>query len=236
MKKDCLWIRWVHSYYIKNQVVDSMPIPKNAAWVVRKIFGLRSLITELQHMQGDLTSRLTQMQTLGVRFSIKKLYQLLSPQFQRVPWKSLIMQSHLHPRFKFNLWLAAHGRLPTVDRLQKIEIQVPQTCVFCGLADELFEHLFFDCPYAKGIWSRLLSWHGHPRQITTWQAEVQWVNICAKRKTGHWAIVSCVFGMMVYLIWRDRNKLRFQGGSSSPDRLCKEIAVHIHTRSSLFPN
>ncbi|XP_019261929.1 PREDICTED: uncharacterized protein LOC109239792 [Nicotiana attenuata] len=80
-------------------IVDSVSIPKNAAWFVRKILGLRSLITELQNVQADLPSRLAQLLTPGGSFSIKKL-------------------------FKFNLWLVANGRLPTVDRLQKIGIQV----------------------------------------------------------------------------------------------------------------
>lgn len=125
MKNYCLWIRWVHSYYMKNQIVDFVSILKNAAWFVRKLLGFRSLNIELQNVQADLTSRLAQLQTPGGSFSIKKLYQLLHPQFQRVPQKSLILSPQLHLRFKFNLWLVAHGRLPTVDRLQKIGIQVP---------------------------------------------------------------------------------------------------------------
>ncbi|XP_019244265.1 PREDICTED: uncharacterized protein LOC109224132 [Nicotiana attenuata] len=159
-KKDCLWIRWIHSYYIKNQIIDTMSIPKNAAWVVRKIIELRKLILELPTMQGDLHSRLITLQSTDRRFSIKKLYKLQTPQVQKVYWKCVILQPHIYPRHKFNLWLAIQGRLPTVERLQKMGIQVPSTCVFCVLADEHFEHLFFDCTYTKTIWQRLLNWLG----------------------------------------------------------------------------
>lgn len=28
-KKDCLWIEWVHSFYIKRGSLESFPLPKN---------------------------------------------------------------------------------------------------------------------------------------------------------------------------------------------------------------
>lgn len=36
-KLDKLWIRWIHSYYIKYQHINTMPIPQQASWLVRKI-------------------------------------------------------------------------------------------------------------------------------------------------------------------------------------------------------
>ncbi|XP_019257891.1 PREDICTED: uncharacterized protein LOC109236129 [Nicotiana attenuata] len=36
-KKDKLWIKWIHSYYIKDQVFATMRAPKQASWMVRKI-------------------------------------------------------------------------------------------------------------------------------------------------------------------------------------------------------
>lgn len=109
---------------------------------------------------------------------------MLSPPYQRVPWKSMILQPNLHPRFKFNFCLAAQGRLATVDRLLKFGIQVPQTCVFCGLSDELFVHLFFVFPYVKELWSRLLVWLGHHRPICDWSSKVQWITKELKGNLG----------------------------------------------------
>ncbi|XP_016507914.1 uncharacterized protein LOC107825558 [Nicotiana tabacum] len=33
-KVDKLWIRWISSYYIKNQQLDDMPIPQQASWLM----------------------------------------------------------------------------------------------------------------------------------------------------------------------------------------------------------
>lgn len=51
-KKNCLWIRWIHAYYIKNKSIDTMSIPKNATWVVRKILELEKIILEIPTLQG----------------------------------------------------------------------------------------------------------------------------------------------------------------------------------------
>ncbi|XP_060170353.1 uncharacterized protein LOC132601269 [Lycium barbarum] len=184
-----------------------MQVSKTAAWVVRKIISSRGLIIGTQNLQGDLMHRLEQLQEAEGKFSIKKLYKKLRPPYQKVPWKQMLLQPLLHPRYMFNLWLAVQGRLAIVDRLLKFGINVPRTHVFCGLAEEVFEHLFFDCLIVKGVWSRLLIWLSHPRAIANWSSEVTWINRGAKKKAGHWVVVNCVFDMMVYHIWTGRNKL-----------------------------
>nr|XP_009764642.1 PREDICTED: uncharacterized protein LOC104216321 [Nicotiana sylvestris] len=125
---------------------------------------------------------------------------------------------------------ALQRRLATVDRLLKFGVQIDQQCAFCKLAGETFDHLFFECYVTKEVWSRLLIWLGHCRPIQDWQREVEWISHYSTRKSGQWEIVTCVFGMMVYTIWRDRNKVRFQGGAVNVNSICREITIHIHTR------
>lgn len=91
---------------------------------------------------------------------------MLMPQYQKVPWKSIVLQTSIHPRFKFILWLAAHERLATVDRLNKIGVHVPQDCAFCKATIETLEHLFFECSVTTRVWTRLLVWLGMKRNIS----------------------------------------------------------------------
>lgn len=83
-----------------------MRIPKSAAWVVRKIIEKRKFILNLPSLQGNVQERLESLQNANGKFSIKKLYNLQTPQGQKVYWKNLILHPHIHPRHKFNLWLA----------------------------------------------------------------------------------------------------------------------------------
>ncbi|XP_019251222.1 PREDICTED: uncharacterized protein LOC109230152 [Nicotiana attenuata] len=233
-KKDCLWIRWVHSYYIKNRRIDTMPIPKSATWVVRKIIEQRKFILNLPTLQGNVQERLESLQITSGKFSIKNLYNLQTPQDQKVYRKSLILHPHIHPRHKFNMWLAIQRRLPTVDRLQKIGIQVAQVCVFCGQEEEIFEHLFFECSYTSAVWKRLLNWMRIQRQIQTWEEELQWVTYHARKKKGIGNIIVAVFGMLLHSLWRDRNSIRFQNGSTSAEQICRERSLHMFISKAIY--
>ncbi|XP_016446059.1 uncharacterized protein LOC107771228 [Nicotiana tabacum] len=45
-RKDTLWIQWVHSFYIKNRNVENMSTPKQACWIVKKIFDARDWLRQ----------------------------------------------------------------------------------------------------------------------------------------------------------------------------------------------
>ncbi|XP_059310043.1 asparagine synthetase [glutamine-hydrolyzing] 2-like [Lycium ferocissimum] len=69
---------------------------------------------------------------------------------------------------------------------------------------------------------------GDYRPIECWQEELQWACRWAKKKTGKGAIISCVFAMVVSIIWREMNNMRFKNGQFQSERLCREIAIYIH--------
>ncbi|XP_019226868.1 PREDICTED: uncharacterized protein LOC109208247 [Nicotiana attenuata] len=48
MKKDTLWIKWAHSYYIKNRDIAEMNTPKIAAWVVKKNIEAREDVKQMR--------------------------------------------------------------------------------------------------------------------------------------------------------------------------------------------
>ncbi|XP_019264619.1 PREDICTED: uncharacterized protein LOC109242218 [Nicotiana attenuata] len=58
MKKDTLWIKWAHIYYIKNRPIEEINTPKNAAWVVRKIIEAKDEIQKLRTVQNSLINTL----------------------------------------------------------------------------------------------------------------------------------------------------------------------------------
>ncbi|OIT25661.1 hypothetical protein A4A49_63704, partial [Nicotiana attenuata] len=113
---------------------------------------------------------------------------------------------------------------------QKIGIQVAQVCVFCGQEEEIFEHLFFECSYTSDVWKRLLNWMGIQRQIQTWEEELQWVTYHARKKKGIGNIIVAVFGMLLHSLWRDRNSIRLQNGSTSAEQICREITSYVHIK------
>nr|XP_016456151.1 PREDICTED: uncharacterized protein LOC107780147 [Nicotiana tabacum] len=228
-KKDCLWVRWVHCYYIKRADIETVNAPKQAAWVVRKIIQCRDVIMENQQLIGSLSDRLKTVCCLG-KFQIHKLYIAMLPRFDRVIWRNLLLVANVIPRHKFIVWLAAQHRLPTVDRLAKFGIQIPPMCVFCNKQEETFQHLYFDCCITKSLWSRICCWMGSPRQILDWENELKW--ICSKARSHAWrnAITAAAFIHVIALVWKARNNMRFQNLAYDEDKTAREIALLIHIR------
>ncbi|KAK6776100.1 hypothetical protein RDI58_027101 [Solanum bulbocastanum] len=194
---------------MKGQSVEVCSIPTNATWMLRKIVEVQKIILNVQHLQGDLKSRLALIVHNGI-FSIEKMYISLLPIYQKMPWKSIALHPIIYPRFKFTYWLASWQRLATADRLLKIGIHVPLECSLCNNAMETIEHLFFDFTITKDLWARLLIWLGFARSIDGWKNELLWVNAQAKGTSGKGALVSCCFITLVALLWRERNRIGFE--------------------------
>lgn len=155
------------------------------------------------------------------------MYLKLILTYLRAKWKSLLLHSNIHPRYKFTLWLLAQNRLATVlERLLKIGIQVPSACAFRGHSPESFSHLFFDCIITIQLWCRLCLWMGYNRNVGDWNAELQWACKKAKSKSGTNVIANCVFAMAVALIWRERNKVKFEHTNFDASSICMEIVLH----------
>nr|XP_016441126.1 PREDICTED: uncharacterized protein LOC107766791 [Nicotiana tabacum] len=81
-KKDALWIKWTHCYYIKQREVNTMDTPKTAAWVVRKIIEEKKDLLQGSTMQTSLNAALADMEKQG-RFPIQRAYVQMQPQFSK---------------------------------------------------------------------------------------------------------------------------------------------------------
>ncbi|XP_019258259.1 PREDICTED: uncharacterized protein LOC109236523 [Nicotiana attenuata] len=61
MKKDALWIKWTHNYYIKNKDIAATDTTKTSAWVVRKIIETKRDLVQVNPLQVSLNSSLADM-------------------------------------------------------------------------------------------------------------------------------------------------------------------------------
>lgn len=106
-KKDRLWIKWLHTYYIKQQDIW---LPTTLSWNMRKILESRKHLSNAQ---------LGQVINAQGKFSISRLYKVLRGDMEQVPWKRLVCHNKACPKSIFLLWLALHGRSATKDRLSR---------------------------------------------------------------------------------------------------------------------
>ncbi|XP_070045701.1 uncharacterized protein [Nicotiana tomentosiformis] len=152
-KKDTLWIKCNREYYIKAQPLESMAIPQQASWMVRKIL---KALEELCHVQPD---------HLKSKSMIISIYLRMVWDLSKVAWKNIICGNEARPKAIFITWLQQQDRLLTATRLENWRIQVDTTFVMCKVGAESRNHLFVECAIGRQVWDKLMK-----RLQITWVA------------------------------------------------------------------
>ncbi|KAF9684208.1 hypothetical protein SADUNF_Sadunf04G0094000 [Salix dunnii] len=114
------------------------------------------------------------------------------------------------------------SKLRTKDRLWSTEEST--FCSLCGTGVESHDHLFFQCPYAKVVWTDVnqiahtnwahLAWD----ELTRWAA----INFSAMHNHSH-LVARLTLSAVVYYVWFERNNRIFNGTSKTPISLVAEI-------------
>ena len=67
------------------------------------------------------------------------------------------MENLAPPKCPFFLWLVAHNRCWTADRLARRGLPHPERCPLCDQAAETIDHLLILCVFTREFWFRFLS-------------------------------------------------------------------------------
>ncbi|XP_060190304.1 uncharacterized protein LOC132619404 [Lycium barbarum] len=192
-KQDKLWIKWIHAYYMKRQRTEDVVISQTASWMVREISGARDCIT------------LVDTQFKPHKSLIHQIYIQLLPTSPRTNWRALMFQNSARPKAKFTMWLQCHSRLLTVDRLVKWGTAVETNCVFCQQIDETRYHIFAECPYAKQLWTKLLTWMKIQSSMpNSWTNCLHWIIPHAKGKSRNAKAMKMVYAEFIHTLWLER--------------------------------
>ncbi|XP_019235449.1 PREDICTED: uncharacterized protein LOC109215792 [Nicotiana attenuata] len=166
--------------------------------------------------------------------SVKLIYHRLRGRIDKVSWRRVVCHNTGCPRWIFVLTMTAHDKLYTRDRLQRWGIQVDQECILCKRASETIQHLFFECPYANALWSKLLVWQGIKRSVYGWDEELRWVEKWTKRKNTAAELYKMALAATVYYVWQERNVRIFQAKARGWEIISKPIIQEIHCRSNKY--
>ncbi|XP_074299904.1 uncharacterized protein LOC141631082 [Silene latifolia] len=109
-----------------------------SSWTWRKI-------CQVKHLMKPFFLSLAGLE----HYTIKAGYQWLKPDGNLVSWYPWMLNKWIIPRQSFIIWLIAHQKLLTQDRLVRMQIISENKCFLCGLQEENLNHLFLDCPFSR---------------------------------------------------------------------------------------
>jgi hypothetical protein len=146
-KTDSLWVRWIHTYYMKHTTVMNREIKNDDSGIFKAIMQRRGTVALVQSLWDTMLQE--------GKFNGRKLYKALLPDAPTSNWCNLVLHNTARPKAVFILWLMCHGRLATRMRLHRLGLITNTQCVFCA-SDETLDHLFFGCLVSKQIWCKVL--------------------------------------------------------------------------------
>ncbi|XP_042012244.1 uncharacterized protein LOC121760673 [Salvia splendens] len=231
VKKDSLWIKWIHSEFLKNRTLWEW----NARSRDSPLF--KRLLEILDELLTDRPRREVE-KMLGQWYGSKgavEAYEWFRLKGERRLWYRFVWKDFVPPKYSFTTWQALRGRLPTRDRLGYQNID--QHCPLCMAHTESVDHLFFKCHMTGAVWKEIKSWLGLRRNITIIPSTINWM---LKERSGATVMLKArrlALITMVSLMWRARNAFIFDGSVFQPKHLVFEVKkVTYSVLYSLYPH
>lgn len=158
-KEDMLWIKWVHSVYIKDSSWWEYEPPQQASW------GWKIICKMKNHFKRAYVHN--QWLNRPKEYTIHESYKWLTGDQEKVPWYHWVWNKFNIPKHSLISWLATMGKLRTRDKLYHSGVNTQKECLFCSSEEDSCEHLFFRCAYSTQVCRGIKQW----LQIHTSQTE-----------------------------------------------------------------
>ncbi|CAK8564283.1 unnamed protein product [Lathyrus sativus] len=196
-----LWVKWIHTHYLKEKSVLNYEIKAYNSWIVRGILKQRD---NLEFIRNEWEQFI-----ITHKFKALVIYRVLIDDGTRVLWGNLIKFNKARPRAVFCLWQACHGKLATKERLKRFGMVEDNSCKLCQAEDETVNHLFFSCQETKHIWKEVLNWFNFSHDPQPWNAELVWISNNTKGKGWKVEVLKMLVAETIYNIWGYRNGKTF---------------------------
>jgi hypothetical protein len=112
------------------------------------------------------------------RFSTKSAYEaMFIGAIEFKPWER-IWRSWAPGKCKFFMWLVAHDRCWTADRLEKRGLPHPQCCPLCDQEDKTINDLLVACVFSRQAWcDGQRDWEGWKKEFSEDCIQRRWSDV-----------------------------------------------------------
>jgi len=199
----------------ENWVADIQgEISLEALW---EYLDLWDILTEVELQEGNSDKHIWRLSSSGV-YTAKSAYDaLFEGAISFAPYER-IWKSWAPPKCRFFMWLAAHNRCWTADRLARRGLTHPDRCLLCDQEEENIQHLLIGCVFARQFWFELLQIVGLAALAP--QPEVpsfdDWWDKAASTVDGDTRKgLNSLIILGAWTIWKLRNDCVFNGAAPS---------------------
>ncbi|XP_062080395.1 uncharacterized protein LOC133785155 [Humulus lupulus] len=206
-KKDCLWVKWIDSIYLKGHSFWSVPLINDTSWYFRKLLKLRNAFDCFAVNSSVLRGK----------FKAKNFYLSLTAATE-VQYASAVWHRLCVPKHRFISWQVINDHLLTRDNLGKIMELTTYLCLVCECINESHQHLFFYCSFTKKLQQEVSSWSGFQGWPLTMEAWKIWSSSVGS-DLQH-LVWNAILSAVVYSVLCNRNRCVF-------DLCCSSVLVVI---------
>lgn len=199
-KTDNLWVKWIHTYYMKHEELFNVENKANYSWIMKDILKQREVLLDVQGLWNH-------MHTVG-KLSMKKMYLKLNVDDPKVLWNCMFNGNKARPRAQMMLWLVCHGKLATKSRLYRLKLIDNMQCYFCD-KEETLNHLLFGFAELRIIWQKVITWIHFHHDPMEWDEEIKWLMLQGKGKVWKVAFIKLSMTGNLYEFWQYRNTICF---------------------------
>ena len=162
--------------------------------------------------------------------SYQRLYNNELPSAGNVSWGKFIWDSYIPPRRSVLLWKILHKRIATEEEVQRSEVQLVSCCRFCFANSESLDHLFWNSPFVKFLWSDVIGKFGFSAFTgDSFLSFFAWA-MSLKPSSQIGSLWKVALAAVCDVIWFSRNKSVFELGSLHFLSLCKSFDLCISKR------
>jgi hypothetical protein len=204
---------WIHD--IRGQVTMQM---------LTDLLSLWDLLSGTTLQQGVDDTHVWRLSSSG-QYTTKSAYEALCQGCIRFdPWRR-IWKSWAPGKCKLFLWLAAHDRCWTADRLARRNLPHLDLCPLCDQEEETINHLMSSCVFAREFWFILLQRVGlgaFAPQVSEITFQEWWRQVLSSISTPNRRGINSLIILGAWTLWRHRNDCVFNGAAP---RLAMALAM-----------
>lgn len=224
MKKDILWIKWIHGRYLSKRSWWEFKYPSDSCWYLKKLCGVKEEIKK-----GCSNDQWCWKDSKTGEYSVGTAYKWFLKEGDTPAWTKAVWSKACIPKHAIVWWLCMKNRLPVKSKLEKF-MQITIECELCNSAKEDREHLLVECPYSGTVWDAITQWMKMQKPQLPLEEWVQDI-IQDKGKKPAKDIQYLSIAATIYMIWKERNKRLFKHKGRQTDELILSIQSIVRDRT-----